>query len=80
MISKEKICILITAYNDQNTIGPVLENVCSLGLDTLVVNAGSTDGTSAVVQAYGVKLLEQSKNLGKGASRRTGFQYVLEKN
>jgi glycosyltransferase involved in cell wall biosynthesis len=80
MISKEKICILIPAYNAQNTIGPVLEKVCSLGLDTLVVNDGSTDGTSAVVQSYGVKLLEHSKNLGKGASLRTGFQYILEKN
>jgi len=80
MISKEKICILIPAYNAQNTIGPVLEKVRSLGLDTLVVNDGSTDGTSAVVQSYGVKLLEHPRNLGKGASLRTGFQYILEKN
>lgn len=80
MIPKDKICILIPAYNAQKTIGSVLERVCSLGFDTLVVNDGSTDATSEVVRSYGVKLLEHPKNLGKGASLRTGFQYILEKN
>lgn len=80
MIPKDKICILIPAYNAQKTIGSVLERVCSLGFDTLVVNDGSTDKTSEVVRSYGVSLLEHPKNLGKGASLRTGFQYILEKN
>lgn len=78
MLDREKICILIPAYNAQKTIGSVLEKVCSLGLDTIVVNDGSTDGTSEVARSYGVNLLEHPKNLGKGASLRTGFQYILE--
>lgn len=80
MIPKNKICILIPAYNAQKTIGSVLERVSSFGFDTLVVNDGSTDKTSEVVRSYGVSLLEHPKNLGKGASLRTGFQYILEKN
>ena len=75
----DKICILIPAYNAQWTIGSVLKKVRSLGIDTIVVNDGSSDETKKVVLEYGVYLLEHPFNLGKGAALRTGFQYILEK-
>lgn len=79
MESFPKVCVLIPAYNAQDTIGPVLEKIQSLGLDTIVVDDGSTDETKRVGQRYGVHLLEHSQNLGKGVALRTGFQHVLEK-
>lgn len=75
----DKICVLIPAYEAEKTIGSVLERVKSLGLDTIVVNDGSVDQTEKVARAYGVHLLNHSKNLGKGAALRTGFQYILQK-
>jgi len=74
-----KICVLIPAYNAQDTIGPVLEKVQSLGFDTIVVDDGSTDQTKSVGLKYSISLLEHSKNLGKGLALRTGFQYAIEK-
>ena len=74
-----KICILIPAYNAEKRIGPVLEKVRSLGLDTIVVNDGSMDHTEKRAEEYGPHLLKHPRNLGKGAALRTGFQYILEK-
>ncbi len=79
MESFPKVCVLIPAYNAQDTIGAVLEKVQSLGLDAIVVDDGSTDETKSVGQKYGIHLLEHSKNLGKGVALRTGFQYAVEK-
>lgn len=79
MENLKKICILIPAYNAEETIGPVLEKVRSLGLDTLVVNDGSIDHTEKMAVEYGAHLLKHPRNLGKGAALRTGFQYILEK-
>jgi len=75
----DKTCILIPAYNAEKMIGPVLEKVRSLGLDTIVVNDGSMDHTEETAKAYGAHLLKHPRNLGKGAALRTGFQYILEK-
>lgn len=60
-----KICVLIPAHNAQDTIGPVLEKVQSLGFDTIVVDDGSTDQTKSVGLKYSISLLEHTKNLGK---------------
>ncbi len=78
MESLPKLCVLIPAYNAQDTIASVLEKVQSLGLDILVVDDGSTDETKKVVLKYGIRLLEHSKNLGKGVALRTGFQEAIE--
>jgi len=75
----DKICILIPAYNAEQTLGAVLEKVRPLRMDTIVVNDGSEDETKRVAVEYGTLLLEHPSNLGKGTALRTGFQYVLQK-
>jgi glycosyltransferase involved in cell wall biosynthesis len=75
----DKICILIPAYNAEQTLGSVLEKIRSLGMDMVVVNDGSADETKRVALEYGALLLEHPSNLGKGAALRTGFNYILEK-
>jgi glycosyltransferase involved in cell wall biosynthesis len=76
----EKICILIPAYNAEQTLGSVLERARPLGVDIIVVNDGSVDETKRVALEYGALLLEHPSNLGKGTALRTGFRYVLQKN
>ena len=80
MKSFDKTCVLIPAYNAQETLGSVLKNIRSLEMDTLVVDDGSSDETKKVAAAHGVHLLEHPFNLGKGAALKTGFQYILQKN
>jgi len=75
----DKACVLIAAYNAEQTLGSVLEKVQHLKIDTIVVNDGSIDKTKRIALEYGVQLLEHPSNLGKGAALRTGFNYILEK-
>ena len=75
----DKICILIPAYNAQETLGFVLKKIEPLKIDTVVVNDGSSDETKKVALENGAQLLEHPLNLGKGAALRTGFQWILQK-
>jgi len=75
----DKICILIPAYNAQETLGAVLKKIEPLKVDTIVVDDGSSDRTKGVVLENGVHLLNHPVNLGKGAALRTGFQYILQR-
>jgi glycosyltransferase involved in cell wall biosynthesis len=79
MQRSEKICILIPAYNAQETLGSVLKKIEPLKSDILVVDDGSSDETKRLASENRVQLLEHPRNLGKGAALRTGFQYILQK-
>ncbi|MCX8119019.1 MAG: glycosyltransferase family 2 protein, partial [Desulfobacterota bacterium] len=74
----KRISVLIPAYNAETTIGSVLKKLEALGIETFVVNDGSTDKTAEVVRRFGVTLIEHPSNLGKGAALRTGFQSILK--
>jgi glycosyltransferase involved in cell wall biosynthesis len=75
----EKVCVLIPAYNAEQTLGQVLTKIRSFEIDSIVVDDGSVDGTRMVAEAYEAFILEHPFNLGKGAALRTGFQYALQK-
>jgi len=75
----DKICILIPAYNAQETLGFVLKKIEPFKIDTVVVDDGSSDETKRVALENGAQLLEHPLNLGKGAALRTGFQYILQR-
>jgi glycosyltransferase involved in cell wall biosynthesis len=75
----DKICILIPAYNAQETLGSVLKKIDPLKGDIMVVDDGSSDETKRAALENGAQLLEHPFNLGKGAALRTGFQYALQK-
>jgi len=74
-----KICILIPAYNAQETLGSVLKKIEPLKMDTIVVSDGSSDETKRVASENGAHLLDHPLNLGKGAALQTGFRYILQK-
>ncbi len=76
---RDKICVLIPAYNARWTLGSVLKKIEPLEVDTLVVDDGSSDETGRVASEHGVQLLKHSLNLGKGAALRTGFQAILQR-
>jgi glycosyltransferase involved in cell wall biosynthesis len=75
----DKICVLIPAYNAQETLDSVLKKIEPLKIDAIVVDDGSSDETKRVASENGAQLLEHSLNLGKGAALQTGFQYILQK-
>lgn len=62
-----KVTAVVPAYNEENTIGPVLkalEQVESIN-EIIVINDGSTDDTAKIAGEYNVNLINLKKNMGK---------------
>ena len=84
---KDKVAILIPAYNEGSVIGSVLDKLLkdlkTANLDyadVVVVNDGSKDNTADEVRKHsGVKLISHIMNSGAGAANRTGLVYARDK-
>jgi glycosyltransferase involved in cell wall biosynthesis len=72
-----RVSFLIPAFNEEATIGEVLERIAALGLDAqvVVVDDGSTDRTAAIAEAHGATVIRQA-NAGKGAAIRTAIGVI----
>ena len=77
------LSIVIPAYNEEDGIAEIVERVLAVrpdlaaigvGLELLVVDDGSKDGTSTIVAGYeDVRLVVHQTNKGYGAALKTGF-------
>jgi glycosyltransferase involved in cell wall biosynthesis len=76
MLQRNKISVIIAAYNEAPRIGSVLSVVAGHPLidEVIVVNDGSSDETSEVVKRFGVRLIENETNIGKTASCKRGLE------
>ncbi len=75
---KKKIWVVIPAYNEEKTIGIVLDSLKRKEISVLVVDDGSQDSTAEVVEEKGVPLIRNEKNLGKGLALKKGFDYLFK--
>jgi hypothetical protein len=79
---RDKIAILIPAYNEAENIGVVLGQipaaVCGVGTEVLVVDDGSRDGTGDVAAEHGASVARHVTNRGGGAALRTGYRLMVE--
>jgi glycosyltransferase involved in cell wall biosynthesis len=72
------VWIVVPAYNEAATIGPVVESLLALGYSHVcVVNDGSSDETGALALQAGAYVLEHVINIGQGAALQTGIDYAL---
>jgi hypothetical protein len=71
---------IVPALNEEHTIGSVIGELRSFdpGLDVVVVDDGSADGTSRVARAAGARVVRLPFNLGIGGAVQTGFRYAFE--
>lgn len=76
--------VIVPTYNELENIDPLIEKVLGLpyGLDILIVDDGSPDGTGARVKEWQQKsgrvhLLERPGKMGLGSAYRDGFRYAL---
>jgi len=67
------IVAIIPAYNEENNIGKIVDEVKKYVTSIVVVDDGSTDSTFERAIVTGVKVLRNNKNRGKGAALRRGL-------
>lgn len=72
-----KTLVVIPAYNEQETIGRLLDAVQDQGYESLVVTDG-TDNTALVAGASGARVLEFRNKLGYGRAIVLGLRWAYE--
>lgn len=76
---KNKVFIVIPAFNEGSIIGDVIIEVKNAGYkNILVINDGSLDKTKCIAEKSGAEVLNHIINLGQGAALRTGIEYLRE--
>lgn len=80
--------MIVPTYNERDSIGEVarrLFTACREGVDLLVVDDGSPDGTASYVKSlaaespYEIHVIERSHKQGLGTAYVTGFRWGLER-
>ena len=77
--------VIVPTYNERENIDTLLDQLMALpfGLDVLVVDDGSPDGTGGRVKERAASeprlhLLERAGKMGLGSAYRDGFRYALQ--
>jgi dolichol-phosphate mannosyltransferase len=80
-----KTLVIVPTYNECENIDALIGRLMALplGLDVLVVDDHSPDGTADIVRGWmarepRVHLLERAGKLGLGSAYREGFRYALD--
>jgi dolichol-phosphate mannosyltransferase len=78
--------VIVPTYNERDNIGRLIDRLLDLplGLEVLVVDDGSPDGTGDLVAARAanetrVHLIRRAGKLGLGSAYRDGFRYALDR-
>ncbi|OGG06475.1 hypothetical protein A3D05_04820 [Candidatus Gottesmanbacteria bacterium RIFCSPHIGHO2_02_FULL_40_24] len=82
-----KLSIIIPVYNEEKTVGKVLDKICRQPLkwsrEIIIINDGSTDNTKNIIKSflikaekekYQVKVINFDKNYGKGKAVSSGIK------
>ncbi len=74
-----KICVVVPAHNEGQTIADVVAGVRKKGLDIVVIDDGSEDSSGPAAREAGATVLVNQEKQGKGKALQRGFQFALEK-
>ncbi len=70
--------VVIPLYNEASVIAEVIAGLRESFVHIVCVDDGSTDGSAAIAEAAGARVLRHPLNLGQGAALQTGIAYVRE--
>ena len=74
-----KFITALPVFNEVNSVHPVLDEAARHSTDILVVDDGSTDGTSEQLEERDdIILLRHTENKGYGGALVTAFNYAIE--
>ena len=76
------LAVYLPAFNEADTIGALLDAIPAVipgitALKTIVVDDGSTDGTTAVARAHGAQVVRHARNRGTGRAFMSGVAAAL---
>ncbi len=77
---KEKVLFVIPAYNEEENIKKVLEEIKKdvSFADIIVINDGSKDNTSKIVKDCGFNCIDMIYNVGYAMAVQTGIKYAYQ--
>ncbi len=78
--NKQKILIIIPAYNEQDAIKSTVQSVLNEDVDCVVINDCSTDDTYSNASSVCNHVISLPNNLGIGGAVQTGYQYAYINN
>ena len=73
-----KTLIIIPAYNEQENIEKLIEDISSFGYDYLIINDKSTDNTECIIRKNKFNYLDLPINVGIAGVTRIGFKYAYD--
>ena len=68
---------VVPAYNESNTIGPIIDETVAYVDKVVVVDDGSSDDTTAIAKDHGATVIPHAINTGVGGAVRTGYLYAI---
>lgn len=71
-----RIALVIPTYNNRSTLRRIVEQSLQTGLDVLVVNDGSTDGSMETIAGLPIARRELMPNRGKGVAIRAAAEWA----
>ena len=78
-MSNKRLLVIIPAYNDEESISSTVDELTSTlpGVDYVVVNDGSKDGTERICLEHGYNYVSLPVNSGLTVGFQTGMKYAL---
>jgi glycosyltransferase involved in cell wall biosynthesis len=75
-LDKSNVLIMVPAFNEQDSVGEVLDQLSRCHFEYLLISDGSSDLTARLGRAQGARVLELPINLGVGGALRAGFKFA----
>jgi glycosyltransferase involved in cell wall biosynthesis len=77
---KEKIIVVMPAYNAALTLKKTIDDIPTCSVDEIIlVDDGSKDNTVDIAKSLGLTVVAHAKNLGYGANQKSCYSMALEK-
>jgi glycosyltransferase involved in cell wall biosynthesis len=80
LLEQQRRVAIVPAFNEEGCIADVIAEIRAFdpGLEVVVIDDGSVDGTARAARAAGAHVLKLPFNLGIGGAVQTGFRYAHE--